>query len=168
MLAETEAQVRAWAAERHLPTACVGRWLELSEADCTALYDVARTMNLRTAQFVTIFEMLDEIAVRDNQPISAILASPGIQRVLRGSGSAPARARMLAEHLKELRFPRLRRQLERIREQVASLGLPRTISVMPPNNLSSDELRIEITAHSGTELERLIGILREKMTELKR
>ncbi|MGH8012494.1 MAG: hypothetical protein ACREQ4_08350 [Candidatus Binataceae bacterium] len=168
MVRESEERIRAWAADRHIPDGCVERWLELSNFDGIALYDVARKLNLRTAQFMAMFEMLDEISVRDNRPISVILAAREIQHRLSGPGSAPARARLLAEQLRELRFPHLREELARIREQVASLGLPRAISVTPPNNLSSDELRIEITAHNGAELERLVGILRDKLTELKR
>jgi hypothetical protein len=46
--------------------------------------------------------------------------------------------------------------------------MPTGIRIVLPANLSSDEVRIELTAHGGAELQRLVGALMVKSTELGR
>jgi hypothetical protein len=67
---ETDDAIRRWAAERHLPDAHLRRWLALTDADRGALLELARKLRLRTGQFVTAFEMLEEIAVRERATIA--------------------------------------------------------------------------------------------------
>jgi hypothetical protein len=151
---ETDDAIRRWAAERHLPDAHLRRWLALTDADRGALLELARKLRLRTGQFVTAFEMLEEIAVRERATIAAILAGREMRRIVDGTG--PGRARELLDTLHAIRFPLLKRAADRLAAKIAALGLPAGIKVVLPKEISSDEVRIQISAHGGAELERLI------------
>jgi hypothetical protein len=164
---ETEAAVRGWAAERHLPELWLERWLNIPAPDRGALYDVAVELRFRTGQFVAIFEMLNEIGVREHCSIKEILARPEVERIVHGPGSSPQRARLFTEHLKAIRFPHLNRRSELIREKIAALRLPRGIRLSLPTDLSSDELTIAITVHSAAELEGLVNAMRANMEAIK-
>jgi hypothetical protein len=151
-----DTEIRRWAVERHLPDVHLRRWLALAEDDRAALLELVGELRLRTGQFVTAFELLEEIRVRERTPIGAILVRRELRRILDGTGSAPGRTRELIGALRAIRFPRLKRAGDRLAAEIAALGLPTGIKVVLPKELSSDEVRIEISAHGGAELEQLI------------
>jgi hypothetical protein len=166
--------IRRWAAERHLPDAHLRRWLALAYDDRTALLELAVTMRLRTGQFVTAFELIEEIALRKRdkdsieEAFAAIFARGEIRRILEGSGSAPGRARELIDTLRAIRYPRLKRTRDRLAAEIAALGLPQGVKVLLPKELSSDEVRIEISAHGGGDLTRLIDAVAQARAGLER
>ncbi len=163
-----ESRIRSWAEKRRLPKAHLGRWLALAHEDRVALLETAERLRLRTGQFVTALELLDEIALRDRESIAGVLARNEIRRILEGTGSAPGRAQSLVEQLRVACFPRLKRTIDRLRTEIAALALPPGIRVVLPVDLSSDELRIEIRASGGAELERLIGAIDRHAAGLRR
>jgi hypothetical protein len=160
--------IRSWAAERHLPDVHLRRWLALANDDRAALLELAGAMRLRTGQFVTAFELLEEIALREREAIAALLARGDIRRILNGTGSVPGRARELIDALRAIRFPRLKRTADRLVAEIAALGLPPGVNVILPKELSSDEVRIVISAHGGGELVQLIDSVVEARTGLGR
>jgi len=168
-------RIGRWATERHLPDAHLRRWLVLADDDRSALLELAETLRLRTGQFVAAFELIDEIALRERAAdapvevtITTILARREIRRILDGTGSAPGRARELIETLRAIRFPRLKRAADRLAAEIAALGLPGGVKVILPKELSSDEVRIEILAHGGTDLARLIDAVAQARVGLGR
>jgi hypothetical protein len=165
---ESDDAIRQWATKRHLPDAHLRRWLALAKDDRGALLELAKTLRLRTGQFVTAFELLEEIALREREAIAATLARREIRRILSGTGSAPGRAREMIDTVRAIRFPRLRRMADRLAAEIAALELPRGVKVVLPRALSSDEVRIEISAHGGVELERLIDSVAEARAGLAR
>jgi len=173
--AKTDDAIRQWSAARHLPDARLRRWLLLAHEDRVALLELAETLRLRTGQFVTMFELIEEIALRErvsnrsiNVTIATTLARGEIRRILDASGSAPGRARELIDALRTIRFPRLKRVTARLAAEVAALRLPGGVKVVLPKELSSDEVRIEISAHGGPELERLIDAVAQARMGLGR
>src|SRR6266849_1634133 len=95
----TEAEIRAWAALRRLPDAHLERWLALEEPDRAALLEAARRLRLRTGQFVTALELLEEIAVRDPKQgnVAIVIAQDSIRQIFDGAGSVPERAHAFLE-----------------------------------------------------------------------
>jgi hypothetical protein len=164
----SEAQIRDWATRRRLATAVLERWLALAENDRDALLELAEGLRLRTGQFVTTFELLDEIGVRENCSVAAVLARRDLKRIRDGSGSAPGRARALLEALRAIRFPRLHAASALLAEQIAALRLPSGIRLLLPQNLGSDELRAELTARSGEEFVELIDALASRRAAIGR
>jgi hypothetical protein len=154
--ADTASAIRAWALRRHLPEACLERWLAMPEAGRGALLSAAECLHLRTGQFTGALEMLEEVALREGETIASVLARGRFKRILEGTGSAPERARTFLYELRALRFPRLSQTMERLKTEIAALGLPRGIALVLPKDLSSDVLGIELTVRSGGELKTLV------------
>jgi hypothetical protein len=173
--ATTDDTICRWAAERHLPDAHRRRWLALAHDDRAALLELAVTLRLRTGQFVAAFELIEEIALREREAnasiegaFAAIFARGEIRRILEGTGAAPGRARELIDTLRAIRFPRLKRTTDRLAAEIAALGLPRGVKVVLPKELSSNEVRIEISAQGGGELTRLIDSVAQARAGLER
>ncbi len=164
----TAAAISAWAARRHLPRTHLERWLALAEADAASILAVAEELRLRTGQLASALELLEEIALRERQTIGAILADDDVRRIIKGQGSAPGRASRLLEKLRALRYPRLTSTLNRIGAEVAGLGLPGNLRLLLPKDLSSDELRIQLTVRSASQLESAIRALEERRPKLAR
>jgi hypothetical protein len=165
---ETDAQIRELAAERRLPQSHVDRWLAMDPPSRAAMLDIARALRLRTGQLVTALETLDEIAVRDQITVAAILDQPEIRRIANGSGSAPSRASALLEELRTLRYPLLKRMQDELRSEVSALKLPRGISIDLPKDLGSDELTVSLRVRSGADLAHLLDALDRSRSGLTR
>jgi len=164
----TEAKILAWAADHRLPQTQQNRWLGLAERDRVAMFAIVEDLHLRTGQFVTALELLEEIAVRESTKIAEILERRELRRIIEGAGSAPGKARALIDAMRAIRFPRLREATDRIAAQVADLALPAGIRLVLPRDLSSDDLRVELTAHGGIELRKLLDALAGKTDHLCR
>ncbi|HEY2525433.1 MAG TPA: hypothetical protein VGI29_10270 [Candidatus Binataceae bacterium] len=160
--------MRAWAEAHHMERVHLERWLALDAESAAALLDAAVRLRLRVGQLQRALEMLEEIALVERTQAVAVLARAPLKRILEGVGPAPARARSFVEELRAMRFPRLGRALERIKAEVAALGLPRTIGVMLPRDLGSDELRIEIRVRSAAELQESLRALAERTDGMER
>lgn len=164
----SEDDIRRWAAAKHLPQSHLERWLALARADRRALLEIAEGLRMRTGQFVAVFELLEELTVREREPIAAILARAEIRRILGATGSGPRKAARLLNAIRTLRYPRMKEFADRLAAAMAALDLPRGIRVVLPYDLASDELRIEVIAHSGAELEDLALAFAKKLDGLKR
>jgi len=162
MSASTEAAIRAWAEKRRLPQAHLQRWLELGEADRAALLELAVRLNLRTAQLATALDLLDEIALRGGHSLGAILRRAELRSIVEGPGSGPERAHATLQKLRELRFPALALTLKRLQERIAALRLPREITMLLPKDLSSDELRIQLSLRSADDLRDALRALEQR------
>src|ERR1700724_3840619 len=129
-------RIRAWAETRRLPHTHLARWLALDQQDSAAVLALADHLRLRTGQFISALEMIEEIAVRDRATVAAVLARSEIRRILDRTGSAPGRgpgrSRALLDQLRAIRFPRLKRTADRLAAEIAALGLPRGIAVVLP------------------------------------
>ncbi len=165
---EVDAKIRTLAAERRLPASHRERWLAMDLQSRAAMLEIAHALRLRTGQLVAALDTLDEIAVREHLAAVAILDHPEIRRILRRSGSAPARASALLEALRALRYPLLKRKQDELRAEVSALKLPRGISLDLPKDLGSDEVTVSLRARSGAELAHLLEALDQKRPGLTR
>ena len=156
---EIDARIRALARERRLSASHLARWLAMDPPSRAALLDIADALRLRTGQLTTALDTLEEIAVREQVSVAAVLDRPEIRRVANGSGSAPSRASGLLEALRTLRYPRLKKMQEELRSEVSALKLPRGISIDLPKDLGSDELTVSLRVRSAIELANLLDSL---------
>jgi hypothetical protein len=153
------ADIRSWSEQRRLPQSYVVRWTGWPNQDAAALLRIATEFRLRTGQCVSAIDLLEEIGAREGTSVAAILSRSEIARISRQSGSAPDKARAFFEILRVLRFPRLAQTKASINAHIARLRLPPAIHVSYAPDLASDELRVELIAHSAPEIGDLIDAL---------
>jgi hypothetical protein len=165
---DIDTRIRALAAERRMPTSHLERWLAMDPPSRAALLDIACTLRLRTGQLATALDTLEEIAVREQLSVAAVLNQPELRRIANAAGSAPSRASALLEALRALRYPILKRMQEQLRSEVAALKLPRAISIDLPKDLSSDELTVSLRVRSAIELTNLLDLLDQSRPGLTR
>jgi len=165
---DNTAAIVVLAESRHLPRAHLEKWLSMEEGDRSAFLQVAQALKLRTGQMVTALDLLEEISAREGQKVRTILAGDAVRRTLQGARSAPERARALLDQLRTLRYPRLKRTLDRLSAEVGSLDLPCGAKVFLPKDLNSEELRLEVRIRSGHELRQLIEALERNRPALQR
>ncbi len=163
---EVNRRLLRWANTKALPPAYVQKWLALDERGRARLLEIAENLRMHTGQLIAAIGLLEEIAIREGQDAGDILAAPSLHRVFNSAGSGPGRARALLDELRMLRYPRLRRAVERLAEAVAAIKLPSGIRIVLPRDLASDEVRVEIVARGSTEMEQLLACLIAKSREL--
>jgi hypothetical protein len=165
---DIEAQIRDLAAEKRLPASHLERWLAMDSPSRGALLGVARALRLRTGQLVTALDTLDEIAVREQVTIAAVLDRPEIRRIANAPGSAPSRASAMLEAIRTLRYPLLKKMQEQLHTEISALKLPRGISLDLPTDLGSDELTVSLRVRSAAELAHLLDALERSRPGLTR
>jgi len=106
---EIDMRVRAWAEQRRLLQAHLERWLSQAVDARKILLELAEGLSLRTGQFVTIYELIDEIGVREKMGVGEVLAIPALAQILAGEGSGPGRAANGALHERGRRVEELER-----------------------------------------------------------
>lgn len=165
---DLDSQIRSLAAARRLPDSHLEKWLRLDESSRSAVLETARALKLRTGQIVAALDLLEEISVREGEPVAALLDRPAVRGLANAAGSTPSRAHAFLDELRAMRFPRLRETIDRVEAAIAALRLPHEIKLVLPRELSSDELTIQLTVSDAEGLERLLGMLKEKQSDLER
>ncbi|MBF6569685.1 MAG: hypothetical protein IVW54_12515 [Candidatus Binataceae bacterium] len=159
MMIDVIGAIRQWAADKRLPDAALARWLGLDDESRRALLTMAKELRLRTAQMATVLDLIEEIGLRESATAAAILAREPVTAVIAGGGSTPDRASAMIEALRAIRFPELTRAREHLEARIRALSLPRSVRVRLPRELSSDELTLELRAHTAVEMEAALNAL---------
>ncbi|MDB5108712.1 MAG: hypothetical protein JWM69_1653 [Candidatus Binatus sp.] len=167
-MTDTTDKIRALAQDRKLSQPHTERWLAMDETSRARMLELALNLRMRTGQIAATLDTLAEIAVREQTTVAEVMARDEINRAIGGHGSAPSRARALLDSLRQIRYPQLHREQERLRTEIAALKLPRGISVDLPRELGSDELTVSIAASTGADLCRMIDALHTRKSELAR
>jgi hypothetical protein len=160
--------IKALAFERRLPANYCDRWLAQDDRNRAAIYEVVDRLRMRTGQIVAMLDLLDEIGVRERTDAASILAAERTRAVLDAGGSGPARAARLLDLLREIRYPRLTRLRSELEAEISRFGLPQSVTVRLPVDLASDELMVEIRAHSGKEMDQALSALMQTRDRLVR
>jgi glycosyltransferase involved in cell wall biosynthesis len=165
---EIEKRVHGWAVAKSLPRAYLQKWLALDEPGRTRLLAIAEGLKMHTGQFIAVLGLIEEIAIRERQPIGDILDRAELRRVVNSVGSGPGRARLVLDELRALRYPKLKRAGERLTQELSAIRLPPGVKVVLPSDLASDEVRVEIVAYGSAQMAQVLAALTAKSAELVR
>ncbi len=94
-----------------------------------------------------------------------VLARQEIQRVLARNLSRNDKLKEAKAELRKLRYPRLSRLEEQLKETAKKMDLGRRVQVIFPPFLEGDEIRVEIRARNTTELKESLDRLLERTEE---
>jgi hypothetical protein len=107
-----------------------------------------------------LMDWLEEIALRDHCGIDVILADKAIKSIETDPRLGRAdKLKRVKEELRRRRFPRLAQTEDRLRARIAELKLQPEIALSAPPGLEGGSLRVEFSASSQQELQRLAGKL---------
>jgi hypothetical protein len=103
-----------------------------------------------------LMDWLEEIALRDHCGIDVILADKAIKSIETDPRLGRAdKLKRVKEELRRRRFPRLAQTEDRLRARIAELKLQPEIALSASPGLEGGSLRVEFSASSQQELQRL-------------
>jgi hypothetical protein len=151
-----ENAIRDYATSKGFHRQTLDRWLGWRPEDRDALEEITVSLKISENHLRDLMDWLEEIAVRDDSSISAILK----RQTLYSINSDPRLGRAdklkrIKEQLRRWRFPRLTAIEESIRTQIRGLKLPAEIQLGVPPGLEGGRVHVIFSAGSQAEFEKL-------------
>jgi hypothetical protein len=152
----TETLIRDYAKAKGFHAQTLERWLSWQPADRAALAELALALKIGENHLRDIIDWLEEIALRDHQPIHEILGN----RVVAEAATDPRLGRAdklkrFKEQLRRWRFPRMAETEDAIRGKIQALKLHPGVRLSVPPGLEGGRLQVEFSAASHEELKQL-------------
>ena len=151
-----ENAIRDYAKTRGFHRRTLDRWLGWQPADQDALEEIAVSLKVSENHLRDMMDWLEEISLRDDSNISAILKRPAIYSIKTDPRLGRAdKLKRIKEHLRRWRFPRLAAIEESLRAQIRALKLPADIELSVPPGLEGGRVHVTFSAGSQREFEEL-------------
>jgi len=128
------------------------RTADWSSDERATLHRVVEALRPSPRHLRDILDWLDDIAIRDAERPGAVLADPGLTRLLDARGSAPDRLKRWKEALRRLRYPRLVACETQAAALIRAMALGPATRVQLPPALEGGALTVTITATSADGL----------------
>jgi len=158
----SEAQIREYGQKRGLRPQTLERWLKWSPSDRDALFQLASKLQIGENHLRDLMDWLEEIALRDQSEIQALLHAEAIEGIESNPRLGRAdQLKRIKEKIRRARFPRLAQAEDSIRARIQELKLHPEIKVTVPPGLEGGSLQVEFSASSTEQLKRQIAKLAE-------
>jgi hypothetical protein len=162
----SETQIRQYAKGKAFHPQTLDRWVRWDEPAREALLRLALGLKLGENHVRDVMDWLEEIALRDQTKIDAILARKTIADVESNPRLGRTdRLKRIKEEIRRLRFPRLAQLEDSLRVRIRELKLHPEIRISVPPGLEGGRLRVEFAASSSDELKVLIAKLADAVSK---
>jgi hypothetical protein len=152
-----ESAIRDYANSKGFHRQTLDRWLGWQPSDQDALQEIAVGLKVSENHLRDLMDWLEEIALRDDSNISAILKRPAIDSIKTDPRLGRAdKLKRIKEQLRRWRFPRLAAIEESIRVKVQALKLPAEIHLSVPPGLEGGRVHVSFSAGSQGEFAKFI------------
>ena len=148
----SEADVRAYAADRHFSAGTLARWLAEPQASRDALLTLAQRLHLGENQFRDFYDDVADLAARDQGSIEAVLDGAAVRAAVARTGGRNEAIKALKRALRRLRYPQLSAVEDRLATIVRQLRLPAGLKVEFPADLEGEDVAVTLRARSAVEL----------------
>lgn len=148
----SEADVRAYAAERHFSAPTLARWLAEAAADRDALLTLAERLRIGENQFRDFYDDATDVATRDGCSIAAVLEGVAVRDALARPMGRNEAIKALKLALRRLRYPQLTTVEQRLATLAKDLRLPAGVRIEFPANLEGEQVTVLLRAGSAAEL----------------
>jgi hypothetical protein len=149
-------EIRAYAKEKGLHPRTLDRWLGWQETDKSALEKIVLSLKVNENHLRDIMDWLEEVALRDHADICEVLSDQRIEGIMTDPRSGRSdKLKIIKEHLRRLRYPRLAATEDEVRNRIRALKLAPQIRLSVPAGLEGGRLHVEFTAGSVVELRAL-------------
>ncbi|MBN2125094.1 MAG: hypothetical protein JW821_12425, partial [Deltaproteobacteria bacterium] len=141
--------------------------LDMAPASRDCVFAWITDLHLNGNQQRQFIEMLNDLSLKDNVDISGILAGEALDRIRRDRESNnPQKARNLFSLLRSMRLPLVSGAEKTFHRRVASLGLPRGVTVEHPPFFEGEGYALKVLFRDGRDLKgRLETLCRLSLAE---
>ena len=151
-----ENAIREYANSRGFHRQTLDRWLDWQPSDQDALEEIAVSLKISENHLRDLMDWLEEISLRDDSNISAILNRPAIDSIKTDPRLGRAdKLKRIKEQIRRWRFPRLAAIEESIRVKIQALKLPAEINLSVPPGLEGGRVHVSFSAGSQREFDKL-------------
>jgi hypothetical protein len=158
----SEMEIRQYAKDKGFHPQTLERWLGWDQSARDTLFRLAVGLKVGENHLRDLMDWLEEIALRDQSTIEAILASQPITDIESDPRLGRAdKLKRVKEELRRSRFPRLAQIEDSIRVRIQELKLHPEIRLTVPQGLEGGKLRVELSASTIEELKKLTVKLAE-------
>jgi hypothetical protein len=164
-LKDLEAQLAAYAQRKHLSPATSDRWQAWQVGDRAALLTCAEELQLGENQLKDFLDWLEEIALRDETAIQAVLGQREIRTALTTRGSRNDKLKAVKTALRKMRYPRLTQLEASARAAVKALDLGRSVQILFPPAFEGDEITVTFHARNTQELQERLSRLQQRVDD---
>ncbi len=164
-LNELRDQLAAYAQRKHLSPAICDRWQAWQAEDQAALLAYAEELQLGENQLKDFLDWLEEIALRDETAIQAVLGQIEIRSALASPGSRHDKLKAVKTALRKMRYPRLTQLEASARAAVQALDLGRSVQISFPPAFEGDEITVTFRARNTSELQERLSRLQQRVDD---
>lgn len=158
-------QIAAYAQRKRLSGTTLARWQAWPGTDQAALFFLLQDLQCGENHLKDLLNWLEEIAARDDRTIADILERRELRRARTTAGSRHDKLKAVKTVLRTIRYPRLTRLEENVRQAVKVLNLGRTGQVSFPPDFEGDEVTVTLTARNVHELRDVLSQLQQRLDD---
>jgi hypothetical protein len=157
-----DSDIQAYANQRGFQRNTLDRWLNWAATDREALATLALSLKISENHLREMMDWLEEIALRDDKTIQAILAEKPIYDANTDPRLGRAdRLKRIKEQLRRRRFPRLAETEDQIHKHINALKLQPEIRLSVTPGLEGGQLNVEFEAGTTAEFKAAVRKLGE-------
>ena len=164
-LNEQARQIAAYAQRKRLSGTTLARWQAWPGTDRAALLFLLQDLQCGENHLKDLLDWLEEIAARDEQTIADILERRELRRARATPGSRNDKLKAVKTALRKIRYPRLTRLEENVRQAVKALDLGRAGQVSFPPDFEGDEVTVTLTARDVHALQDGLSQLQQRLDD---
>jgi hypothetical protein len=157
-----DGEIQTYANQRGFQRNTLDRWLNWAATDREALATLALSLKISENHLREMMDWLEEIALRDDKTIQAILAEKPIYDANTDPRLGRAdRLKRIKEQLRRRRFPRLAETEDQIHKHINALKLQPEIRLSVTPGLEGGQLNVEFEAGTTAEFKAAVRKLGE-------
>ncbi len=162
---EPARQIADYAQRKRLSGPTLARWQAWPETDQAALFSLLQDLQCGENHLKDLLDWFEEIAARDEQTVADILERRELRSARATPGSRHDKLKAVKTALRKLRYPRLTRLEENVRQAVKALDLGRTGRVSFPSDFEGDEVTLTLTVRNVHELQDGLSRLQQRLDD---
>lgn len=158
-------QIAAYAQRKRLGGTTLARWQAWPAADQAALFSLLQDLQCGENHLKDVLDWSEEIAARDEQTVADILEQRELRSARATPGSRHDKLKAVKTVLRKIRYPRLTRLEENVRQAVKALDLGRAGQVSFPPDFEGDEVTLTLTVRNVHELRDVLSQLQQRLDD---
>ena len=158
-------RIAAYAQRKRLSGTTLARWQAWPATDQAALFSLLQDLQCGENHLKDLLDWLEEIAARDEQSVTDILERRELRSARTTPGSRHDKLKAVKTMLRKIRYPRLTRLEENVRQAVKALDLGRVGQVSFPPDFEGDEVTLTLTVRNVHELRDVLSQLQQRLED---